>query len=114
MRTVHLTAVLYGWITNAALGLILWLLPRLLRTELRGTAWTLLGGALINTGIAAGVGAIAIGWSDGMEYLEIPWQIGLFMVAGLVMIVLPVLYTLVNRKAEHLYVSVWYLVAGLW
>ena len=40
MRTVHLTAVLYGWITNAALGLILWLLPRLLRTELRGTAWT--------------------------------------------------------------------------
>lgn len=113
MRTVHLTAVLYGWITNAALGLILWLLPRLLRTELRGTAWTLLGGALINTGIAAGVGAIAIGWSDGMEYLEIPWQIGLFMVAGLVMIILPVLFTLVNRKAEHLYVSVWYLVAGL-
>lgn len=113
IRTVHLTAVLYGWITNAALGLILWLLPRLLRTELRGAAWTLLGGALINTGIAAGVGAIAAGWSDGMEYLEIPWQIGLFIVGGMVMIVLPVLYTLVNRKAEHLYVSVWYLVAAL-
>jgi cytochrome c oxidase cbb3-type subunit 1 len=113
IRTVHLTAVLYGWITNAALGLILWLLPRLLRTELRGAAWTLLGGALINTGIAAGIGAIAAGWSDGMEYLEIPWQIGLFLVAGLVMIILPVLFTLVNRKAEHLYVSVWYLVAAL-
>jgi cytochrome c oxidase cbb3-type subunit I len=113
VRTVHLTAVLYGWITNAALGLILWLLPRLLRTELRGAAWTLLGGALINTGIAAGVGAIAAGWSDGMEYLEIPWQIGVFIVAGMVMIILPVLFTLVNRKAEHLYVSVWYMVAAL-
>lgn len=113
IRTVHLTAVLYGWITNAALGLILWLLPRLLRTELRGAAWTLLGGALINTGIAAGVGAIAAGWSDGMEYLEIPWQIGLFFVAGMVMIILPVLFTLVNRKAEHMYVSVWYMVAAL-
>jgi cytochrome c oxidase cbb3-type subunit I len=113
IRTVHLTAVLYGWITNAALALILWLLPRLLRTELRGAVWTLLGGALVNAGIAAGIGAIAAGWSAGMEYLEIPWQIGLFMVAGLVMIILPVLFTLVNRRAEHLYVSVWYLVAAL-
>jgi cytochrome c oxidase cbb3-type subunit 1 len=113
IRTVHLTAVLYGWITNAAIGMILWVLPRLLRTPLVGAAWTLLGGALINTGIAAGIGAIGAGWSDGMEYLEIPWQIGLFIVAGFALIVLPVLYTLVNRKTEHLYVSVWYMVAGL-
>ncbi len=113
IRTVHLQAVLYGWITNAALGMILWLLPRLLRTHLHGAVWTLLGGALINTGIAAGIGAIAAGWSDGMEYLEIPWQVGLFIVAGFVMIILPVLYTLVNRKTEHLYVSAWYMVAGL-
>jgi cytochrome c oxidase cbb3-type subunit I len=115
IRTVHLTAVLYGWITNAALGMILWVLPRLLRTRLHGAVWTMLGGALINTGIAAGIGAISSGWTDGMEYLEIPWQIGLFMVAGFVMIVLSVLYTLVNRKTEHLYVSAWYMVAGvLW
>ncbi|WBY03817.1 cbb3-type cytochrome c oxidase subunit I [Ramlibacter tataouinensis] len=113
IRTVHLQAVLYGWITNAALGMILWVLPRLLRTHLHGAVWTLLGGALINTGIAAGIGAIAAGWSDGMEYLEIPWQAGLFIVAGFVLIILPVLFTLVNRKAEHLYVSAWYMVAGL-
>ncbi len=113
LRTVHLTAVLYGWISNAALGTILWLLPRLLRTPLRAPVWTMLGGALINTGIAAGIGAIASGWSDGMEYLEIPWQIGIFILAGFVLIVLPVLYTLVNRKVEHLYVTVWYSVAAL-
>ena len=61
IRTVHLTAVLYGWITNAALGMILWLLPRLLRTRLHGAVWTMLGGALINTGIAAGIGAVSAG-----------------------------------------------------
>lgn len=113
IRTVHLTAVLYGWITNAALAMILWVLPRLLRTHLHGMVWTLLGGALINTGIAAGIGAIGAGWSDGMEYLEVPWQIGIFIVAGFAMIILPVLYTLVNRKVEHLYVSAWYMVAAL-
>ena len=113
IRTAHLTAVLYGWITNAALGMILWLLPRLLRTPLYGAVWTMLGGALINTGIAAGIGAISAGWSDGMEYLEMPWQIGIFVLVGFVLIVLPVLFTLVNRKVEHLYVTVWYTVAAL-
>ena len=115
IRTVHLTAVLYGWITNAALGTILWLLPRLLRTRLYGAVWTMLGGALINTGIAASIGAISSGWTDGMEYLEMPWQIGIFVLVGMAMIVLAVLYTLVNRKVQHLYVTVWYHVAAvLW
>ena len=67
IRTVHLTAVLYGWITNAALGVIIWLLPRLLRTHLVGAMWVMLGGALINTGIASAIGAIGSGWTDGME-----------------------------------------------
>jgi cytochrome c oxidase cbb3-type subunit 1 len=113
MRTVHLNAVLYGWITNAALGVILWVLPRLLRTRLIGAIWAMVGGALINTGIAGGIGAIATGWSDGMEYLEIPWQIAIFMFVGFAMVSLPVLFTLVNRKVEHLYVSVWYMTAAL-
>lgn len=113
IRTAHITAVLYGWITNAAIGTILWLLPRLLRTRLHGAVWTMLGGAFINTGIAAGIGAISSGWTDGMEYLEIPWQIAIFVLVGFVLVVLPVLYTLVNRKVEHLYVTVWYTVAGL-
>src|SRR3990167_1956329 len=113
VRTMHLTAVLYGWITNAALGLIVWLLPRLLRTRLFGAPWVMLGGAFINIAIASAIGAIGAGWSDGMEYLEMPWQIGLFIVVGFVCIIGPVLYTLVNRKVESLYVSVWYLVAAL-
>lgn len=113
IRTTHITAVLYGWITNAAIGTILWLLPRLLRTRLHGAAWTMLGGAFINTGIAAGIGAVSSGWTDGMEYLEMPWQIAIFVLVGFVLVVLPVLYTLVNRKVEHLYVTVWYTVAGL-
>ena len=113
IRTTHLTAVLYGWITNAALGMIVWLLPRLLRTRLRGAIWVMLGGALINMGIAGGIGAIATGWNDGMEYLEIPWQIAIFMFIGFALVILPILGTLMKRKVSHLYVSVWYMTAAL-
>ena len=48
-----------------------------------------------------------------MEYLEIPWQIGLLIFVGFALVIVPVLFTLVNRKVEHLYVSVCYCVAGL-
>jgi cytochrome c oxidase cbb3-type subunit 1 len=113
LRTVHLNAVIYGWSTNAALGVILWVLPRLLRTRLYGAVWAMLGGIFLNAGVGAGVGAIASGWSDGMEFLEIPWQIDIFIFAGLALVILPALFTLVNRRVEHLYVSIWYMVAAL-
>jgi cytochrome c oxidase cbb3-type subunit I len=113
MRTVHLNAVIYGWATNGSLGIIIWLLPRLLRTHLHGAIWAMLGGTLINVGVAGGIGAIAIGWTDGMEYLEIPWQIGIFIAVGFLMVIATALFTLVNRRVEHLYVSVWYFVASL-
>ncbi|MBS0492801.1 MAG: cbb3-type cytochrome c oxidase subunit I [Proteobacteria bacterium] len=113
MRTMHLTAVLYGWITNAELGIIIWLMPRLLRTPLMGPMWIMLGGALVNVAIASGVGAIGAGWTDGLEYLEMPWQIGIFFAAGMICIIGPVLYTLVNRKVESLYVTTWYHTAAL-
>ena len=113
MRTLHLNAVIYGWASNGCLAIIVWLLPRLLRTRLYGAVWAMMGGALINTGVAAGLGAVAIGWTDGMEYLEMPWQIGIFIVLGFLLIIGCALFTLVNRKVEHLYVSVWYFMASL-
>ena len=112
-RTIHLNAVMYGWLANSCLAVIVWLLPRLLRTRLRGAPWAMLGGTFLNAGFAAGIGAIAMGWSDGMEYLEIPWQIGIFIFAGFAFVILPALFTLANRRVEHLYVSVWYFIAAM-
>lgn len=113
IRTEHLNAVIYGWSSNGCLAMILWLLPRLMRTRLVGAIWVMLGGTFLNAGIAAGIGAIASGWTDGMEFLEIPWQIAIFIFAGFGLIVLPLLLTVFKRNVEHIYVSAWYMVAGL-
>ena len=52
----------------------------------------MLGAALWNAGLIAGIGSIADGVSDGMEWLEIPWQIDiLFVVGGSLIGILPVL-----------------------
>src|SRR5699024_7856398 len=75
IRTLHLNMVAYGWAPMAAFGIALWTLPRLLKTKLHGGRFALLGGVLWNAGLIAGLGAIATGLSDGLEWLEMPWQV---------------------------------------
>ncbi|AZG14565.1 cbb3-type cytochrome c oxidase subunit I [Cupriavidus pauculus] len=113
IRTIHLNAVAYGWAPMAGLGIAMFLLPRLLRTELVGARWAVLGAALWNAGLIAGVGSIAAGISDGLEWLEIPWQVDILFVAGGAFVGFPLVLTLLNRKVDLLYVSVWYMGCAL-
>jgi cytochrome c oxidase cbb3-type subunit I len=113
IRTLHLNAVAYGWAPMAGLGIALFVLPRLLGTPLAGARFALLGGALWNAGLVAGLGAIAVGLSDGLEWLEIPWQVDLLFVAGGALVGVPLVLTLLQRQVRHLYVSVWYMGCAL-
>ncbi|MBS0512119.1 MAG: cbb3-type cytochrome c oxidase subunit I [Proteobacteria bacterium] len=113
IRTLHLNAVAYGWAPMAGLGTALFIIPRLLKTELVGGRYALLGGALWNAALVAGLGSLAYGVSDGMEWLEIPWQIDILFVAGGALVGLPLILTLLRRKVAHLYVSVWYMGCAL-
>lgn len=113
IRTIHLNIVAYGWAPMASFGVALWMLPRLLRTPLMGSRFALLGVMLWNAGLIAGIGCIAVGITDGLEWLEIPWQVSTLIVAGGALIALPLVFTIQNRRVKHLYVSVWYFGAAL-
>ncbi|MCE4553905.1 cbb3-type cytochrome c oxidase subunit I [Roseateles cellulosilyticus] len=113
IRTIHLNAVAYGWAPMAGLGIALFIIPRLLKTELVGARYAFLGAALWNAALIAGLGAIAAGFSDGLEWLEIPWQIDILFVIGGALVGLPLALTLLQRRVDHLYVSVWYMGCAL-
>lgn len=113
IRPIHLNLVAYGWCSLAGIGVSLWLIPRLLKTQLVGAKYAITGGALWTIGVFLGAVSIALGYSDGLEWLEFPWQIDVLLVFGGGLVGLPVLMTLLNRKVDHLYVSVWYIAAGL-
>ena len=113
IRPIHLNMVAYGWCSLSGIGVAIWLIPRLLKTELVGAKYALLGGALWTIGVFAGTVAIAMGYSDGLEWLEYPWQIDILLVVGGALVGIPLWLTLLNRKVDHLYVSVWYIGAGL-
>ena len=113
LRTIHLNAVAYGWAPMAALGIAIWMLPRLLKTRLMGGRFAMLGVMLWNAGLIAGLGCIAVGLTDGLEWLEIPWQVDILLVIGGALVALPLVFTLQNRRVKHLYVSIWYMGAAL-
>jgi cytochrome c oxidase cbb3-type subunit 1 len=113
IRPIHLNLVAYGWCSMAGIGVALWLIPRLLKTELVSARYALLGGALWTVGVLAGTVALAMGHSDGLEWLEYPWQIDILLGVGGALVGFPMWLTLLRRRVAHLYVSVWYIAAGL-
>ncbi len=112
VRTVHLNAVAYGWAPMAGLGIVLFVLPRVLKTRLVGANYALLG-AMLWTPASSRLGSIAVGLTDGMEWLEIPWQIGICFAVGGSLIGMPLVLTLLSTRVSHLYVSVWYMGCAL-
>jgi cytochrome c oxidase cbb3-type subunit 1 len=113
VRSAHLNMVIYGWASMAGLGIALWMLPRLLKTNLVGERFAVAGAGLWNAGVAAGVVAILSGWTDGLQWLEIPWQIGILLAVGGALCAVPLFLTLSRRTVDHLYVSLWYILAAL-
>lgn len=113
VRTMHLNTVVYGWTSLAGIGMALWLIPTLFRTNLRHARLALGGGWLWNLAVLAGVIAIGWGWSDGMEWLEFPWQIDLLLAVSVILIGISILVTGKHRRVNHIYVSGWYISAAM-
>jgi len=112
-RTIHLNFVAYGWLSVAGIGVALWILPRIFRTPLRRPKMAYMGGALWALGVLCGGIAVGSGWSDGLEWLEFPWQIDVILALGGAMMAWSAVETAMHRDVHHIYVSGWYYLAGL-
>ncbi len=113
LRPAHLNVVAYGWASMAGVGIGVWLIPRLFRVTLQGSGFATAGAVIWNIGIFLGTAALLAGYSDGMEWLEFPWQIDITLVAGGALVAVPLILSLLKRRVQHLYVSAWYLLAAL-
>jgi len=113
MRSMHLNTVIYGWLSQGGIGLALWLVPTLFKTALRLPWLALIGGLLWNLYVTAGIAALAMGWTDGLEWLEFPWQLDIPLAIAVGCFAVSLLVTAAHRRVRHIYVSGWYLFAGL-
>ncbi|MBI1841891.1 MAG: cbb3-type cytochrome c oxidase subunit I [Verrucomicrobia bacterium] len=113
LRPAFMDAVLYGFAAQAALGCSLWMISRLSRVELRLSGIAGIGALALNAGVAFGVLQVLAGQTTGFTWMEIPRQGASIIVGGYALVALSALYTLHKREEKQLYVSVWFLLAGL-
>ncbi len=113
VRPAHLNSVVYGWASLAACGCEVWLISRLCRAPIRRRSWLVISAVLWNLGLAYGTLAILFGYSQGVEWLEYPLPAVVLIAAGFLLFAGSILATFFARKVEHLYVSLWYIVASV-
>jgi len=114
LRPLAMNASVFGWVTFAGIGAAYYLLPRL-------TGTTLIRARLAQTftPVAAVVAAVHIiapwlGFSEGRELLEAPWYLDIALIVVLAVPTVLVTQTLLRRREPTIFISLWYVVAGLY
>ncbi len=113
VRTVHLNAVIYGWTSMALIGIVVWMIPRLVRAPLFAPRIAMAAAWGWNLFMIFGLGALFLGYSDGMEWIEIPRPIDIIVAISGGLMAISVLVTVARRRTQHFYVSVWYILASM-
>ncbi|MCX6898128.1 MAG: cbb3-type cytochrome c oxidase subunit I [Verrucomicrobia bacterium] len=113
VRPAHLNAVVFGFASEAAIAVTLWLICRLCRAPLMHGWVVNIAGVFWNIGVAIGIGGILAGHSTAIEWLEIPGYATPLLFVSYALIAIWGIITFRFRREKHLYVSQWYLLAAL-
>ena len=113
IRTVHTNLVVFGFLTPALLSVGHFVVPRLLRTQLFSEKLGIFIVCLWNVIVAAIFITLSIGLSQGREYAEAIWEIDILVAIAFALIFINMIMTIRNRQEPMLYVSVWYITAGI-
>nr|BAL58755.1 cb-type cytochrome c oxidase subunit I [Candidatus Acetothermum autotrophicum] len=120
-RIFHTNVVIYGWIGMSFIAAILYIIPKLCGTALKYPQLAYWAGWLWNLAIVlnlvliwAGIVGNPLLSIQPYEYAEAPLLVDILIVLCAVAIILSVHATVLARTKPTLYVSVWYLLGGLY
>ena len=113
VRPAHMNAVIYGFASQSAIGVTLWLMARLCRVPLFHQGTILAAGIFWNIGVTIGILGILAGDSTGIEWLEMPGYASPIIFVAYALIGIWGVITFRFRRERQLYVSQWYLLAAL-
>jgi cytochrome c oxidase cbb3-type subunit 1/cytochrome c oxidase cbb3-type subunit I/II len=113
IRPVHVNLVLFGFATPGLLAAAFYYVPRLLRTELYSERLGVITVVAWNFTLITIVVSLTRGYTQGREYAEMIWPVDMLIVAALSLVFVNLIMTVARRKEPILYVSVWYVCAGI-
>ena len=108
IRTVHTNMVMFGWLLQVDLGLLFFILPRILHTKLFSEKLGMVMAGLLNVALVGGFIGILTGHMKNVEYGELPRPFDILIVICWVLFAINVFGTIAQRRVKYLYVTVWY------
>jgi cytochrome c oxidase cbb3-type subunit I len=114
IRMAHTNVVLFGWLLQANIGLLFYIIPKLLHTKLYSQKLALLTWGLYNLAALGGVVSILMGTGNkAIEYAEIAPPFDYIIALAWVLFAINIVMTIRQRQVKYMYVSVWYCVGSL-
>ena len=113
LRPVHVNGVIWGAFSTLFIGLAYWVVPRLCGVTVWRPAWGRPLAWVWNLNLLAASVALLAGGNRGWEAGELPLANVLVLFGCLSAIAVQLLMTIARRSEPQLYVSLWYLIAGL-
>lgn len=114
LRPVHTNSVFWGWASLAMIGLAHFVIPRTSNTKLYSLKLGWASFFLLNASVVIGDICLMAGVNNGGgEYREYIWPVMALFGLGLLLTLYNFYKTIALRKAPEIYISNWYILAGL-
>jgi cytochrome c oxidase cbb3-type subunit 1 len=111
LRPVHTNGLAFGLGVGAIFGLSYYIVMRLTKRPLLFPRLARVQLWLFNAGIAAAALSLMMGYTQSLEYAELEWPLDVAIVVLWVMFAVNVFGTIIKRREEQMYVSLWYVIA---
>lgn len=113
VQATAFNTLLYGFVVQAATGLMLWMIARLGRTTAVMPGFAVIGSLFWNVGVTFGLIGILNGDGTGYEWFEFPKYAAPLLFVGYAMMGMVGGMTFAERKTKEMYPSQWFLLAAL-
>jgi cytochrome c oxidase cbb3-type subunit 1 len=113
MRVVHTNALAFGLGLGAIFGLFYYLVQRLTRRSLLFPKLARFHLWLFNAAIALAALSLFAGMNQTLEYAELEWPLDVGVVIIWVIFAVNIMGTIIKRREEQMYVSLWYVIATI-
>src|SRR3972149_3652100 len=113
LRPAHVNIAIFGWLSQAYTGAILFVIPRLTRAKLYSERLAHVNWWLWNLMIAGAMITLPLGMTQGREYAEMIWPLDLLLVLNFVLLGINIWGTVLRRTEKKIYISVWNFMASI-
>jgi cytochrome c oxidase cbb3-type subunit 1 len=113
LRPIHTNAGIYGWAVGVIFATFLYIVQRLCKTPLWSDKLAKFQLYFFNATIIASAVTLLLGFTTSKEYHEMEWPIDVMIVILWVAFGLNIIMTILKRKDEQMYISLWYMMAAI-